>query len=91
MILNNAFYLEFVSFILIFWLLVNETSFTKVLFTNHCRRQNFCPIILHLVDRLYTVIHKTKNTRTKVLLSATTGGKYFSTFLDPNTSNPFGT
>ena len=32
---------------------------TKVLFTDRCRRQNFCPSFLILVDRLYTVIHKT--------------------------------
>ena len=31
----------------------------------------FCPSLLRLVDRLYRVIHKTQNTRTKVLPSAT--------------------
>ena len=45
----------------------------KVLFTNRCRRQNFRPSLLRLVDRLYTVIHKTQKTRTKVLPSATVG------------------
>ena len=37
------------------------------------RRQNFCPSLFHLVDRLYTVIHKMRKTRTKVLPSATVG------------------
>ena len=44
---------------------------TKVLFTNHCRRQNFCPSLLCLVDRLYTVIDMKQKTRTKVLPYAT--------------------
>ena len=48
-----------------------QTLATKVLFTDHCRRQNFCPSLLQLVDRLYTVIHKMQKTRTKVLPSAT--------------------
>ena len=46
---------------------------TKVLFTDHCRRQKFRPSLLGLADRLYTVIHKTQKTRTKVLPSATDG------------------
>ena len=39
----------------------------KVLFTDCCRWQNFCPSFLCLVDRLYTVIRKTQKTRTKDL------------------------
>ena len=46
---------------------------TKVLFTSRCRRQNFCPSLLRLVDGLYIVIHKMQKTRTKVLPSAMTG------------------
>ena len=45
----------------------------KVLFNSRCKRQNFRPSLLRLVDRLYTVIHKTQKTRTKVLPFATTG------------------
>ena len=52
-----------------FVLIVN----TKLQFTDCCKRQNFCPSLLHFVDRLYTVIHKTQKTRTKVLQSATVG------------------
>ena len=43
---------------------------TKVLFTDRCIQQNFCPSLLRLVDRLYTVIYKTQKTRTEVLPSA---------------------
>jgi hypothetical protein len=42
-------------------------SDAKVLFTDRCRRQNFRPSLLHIVDRLYTVIYKTQKTRTRVL------------------------
>ena len=54
---------------------------SKVLFTRHCRRQNFHPSLLHLVDRLYTLIHKTQKTRTKILPYATIvlQIKYFET------------
>ena len=45
----------------------------KVLFINPCIEQNFCPSLWRLVDRLYTVIHKTPKTRTKVLPYATVG------------------
>ena len=48
-----------------FWQLI------KVLFTDLCRWQDFCPSLLHLVDRLYTVINKMQKTRTKVLPSVT--------------------
>ena len=50
-----------------------KTGVTKVLFTDRCRRQNFCPSLLCLVDRLYIVIQKTQKTRMKVLPSATVG------------------
>ena len=50
---------------------------SKVLLTSHCRSQNFHPSLLRLVDRLYTVIHKTQKTRMKVLPSARTGEWYF--------------
>ena len=53
--------------------LLVKSQHAKILFTDHCRWQNFCPSLLRLVDRLYTVIHKTQKTRTKVLPSATTG------------------
>ena len=50
----------------------NQDNFGyKVLFTDRCRWQNFRPSLLLPVDRLYTVIHKTQKTRTKVLSSAT--------------------
>ena len=51
--------------------LVFHMTSVKVLFTDCCRRQNFRPHLLCLVDRLYTVIHKTQQTRTKVLPSVT--------------------
>ena len=41
--------------------------FSKVLFTDRFRRLNFRLSLLRLVDKLYTVIHKTQKTRTKVL------------------------
>ena len=40
----------------------------KVLFTSRCRRQNFRPSLLHLVDRLYTVIHCCKRLGQKFCL-----------------------
>ena len=52
----------------------------KELFIDHCRWQNFLPSLLHLVDRLYTVIHKTQKTRTKVLPSAMVGKYYFNLY-----------
>ena len=79
MLLNNAFYLEFISFTLIVGclsqdMLINGTYFNKVLFTDRCRRRTCCPSLLHLADRLYTVIHKTQKTKMKVLVSE----QYFS-------------
>merc|ERR1712008_153874 len=44
---------------------------TKVLFTNHCRWQNFRPSLLRLVNNYVESIYKTQKTRTKVLPSAT--------------------
>ena len=41
-----------------------KKRWTKVLFTDHCRWQNFRPSLLRLVDRLYIVIHKTQKTST---------------------------
>ena len=38
----------------------------KVLFTDHCRWQNFGPSLLRLVDRLYKLIHKMQKTRKKL-------------------------
>ena len=52
--------------------------YAKVIFTDHCRSQNFFPSLLCLVDRLDTVIHKTQKTRTKVLPSAMVGELYFN-------------
>ena len=49
----------------------------KVLFTDR-RMQNFHPSLLRLVDRLYTVIHKTQKTRTTILPSAMVSELYFS-------------
>ena len=37
-----------------------KSQYAKILFTDHCRWQNFCPSLLRLVDRLYTVINRTK-------------------------------
>ena len=51
---------------------------TYYIFTDSCRKQNFYPSLLHLVDRLYTVIHKTQKTRTNVFPSAWVGEKYFT-------------
>ena len=63
-------------------------NLTKVLFTIHCRRQNFCPSLLRLVDRLtihgYLLFQKT---RAKVLPSATAMGEFelgFYMMFDPN-------
>ena len=44
---------------------------TKVLFTDRCRWQNFCPSLLRLVNNCVEFIYKTQKTRTKVLPSAT--------------------
>ena len=57
---------------------------SKVLFTIRCRKQNICPSFLRLVDRLFTVIHKTQKTRTKVLPSATTSEQYFNEMCPQN-------
>ena len=46
----------------------------KVLFTDHCRLQNFRPSLLRLIEILYTVIHKRQKNRTKVLPYAVVGG-----------------
>ena len=40
----------------------HQPLLVKVLFTDRCRRQNFHPSLLRLVDRLNTVIHKTQKT-----------------------------
>ena len=42
----------------------------KVLFTNCCRLQNFCPSLLRLVNNCVESIYKMEKTRTKVLPSA---------------------
>ena len=44
----------------------NKTALAVI----HCHPK-FCPSLLHLVDRLYKVIHKTQKTTPKVLPSAT--------------------
>ena len=60
--------------------LCNFTRYAS-LFIDRCRRQNFCPSLLCLVDRLYTVIHKMQKTRMKVLPSATVGEWYIKRLL----------
>ena len=66
---------------------------TYYVFTDSCRRQNFCPSLLRLVDRLYTVIQRTQKTRMKVLPSAMVGEQYFISicachiFVNPRGSN----
>ena len=62
--------LHFGSGILVFWF--------KVLFTDCCRWQNFCPSLLHLVNNCVESIYKTQKTRTKILPSVTVGDYYFS-------------
>ena len=46
---------------------IKMTSFmillSKVLFTAGLTGQNFCPSLLCLIDRLYTVIHTTQKTK----------------------------
>ena len=54
-----------------------SSFFSKVLFTNSCRWQNFRPSLLRLEYRLYTVIHKTQQTRTKVFPSVTVSEQSF--------------
>ena len=48
------------------WNHKKQDSFNKVLFTNHCRWQNFHPSLLCLVNHCVESIYKTQKTRTKV-------------------------
>ena len=51
----------------------------KALFTSGCRRQNFRPCLLRLVNNCVESIYKTKKTRTKNLPFATAGEQCFRT------------
>ena len=51
----------------------HELYHTKVLFTDRCRWQNFCPSLFHLANNCVESIYKTQKTRAKVLPSATVG------------------
>ena len=48
-------------------------SLFEMLFTHRYTWQNFRLSLLHLVNRLYAVIHRTQKTKTKVLPCVTMG------------------
>ena len=50
-----------------------QSSTTKVLFTDRYTWQNFRLRFLHLVNRLYTVIHEKQKSKTKVFPCVTVG------------------
>ena len=62
-----------VEFIMAFLADQGSQICAKVLFTNHCRSQNFRPSLLRLVNNCVESTYKTQKTRTKVLPSATVG------------------
>ena len=54
-------------------IIYHKKRWTKVLFTDRCRWQNFRPSLLRLVNNCVESIYKMQQTRTKVLPSATVG------------------
>ena len=43
--------------------LVKELAHSKILLSDHCRWQNFCPSLLHLVNNCVESIYKTQKTK----------------------------